>query len=75
METIKLLTGVGSTVEGQIDGLRLQRHGLHNYTHYGESSLPGLPWRIQFRLTGGERLVWLCGKDTANINPEKPLKP
>jgi hypothetical protein len=23
--------------------------------------------------SGGERLVWLCGKDTANINPEKPL--
>ena len=22
---------------------------------------------------GGEQLVWLCGKDTANINPEKPL--
>jgi hypothetical protein len=25
-------------------------------------------------VAGGERLVWLCGKDTANINPEKPLK-
>ena len=24
-------------------------------------------------IAGGERLVWLCGKDTANINPEKPL--
>ena len=24
-------------------------------------------------MTGGERLVWLCGKDTANINPQKPL--
>jgi hypothetical protein len=21
-----------------------------------------------------ERLVWLCGQETANINPEKPLK-
>jgi hypothetical protein len=25
-------------------------------------------------IAGGERLVWLCGKDTANINPEKTLK-
>jgi adenylyltransferase/sulfurtransferase len=25
-------------------------------------------------VAGGERLVWLCGRDTANINPEKPLK-
>jgi len=25
-------------------------------------------------IAGGERLVWLCGKETANINPEKPLK-
>jgi hypothetical protein len=22
----------------------------------------------------GEKLVWLCGRNTANINPEKPLK-
>jgi hypothetical protein len=21
-----------------------------------------------------EKLVWLCGRDTANVNPEKPLK-
>ena len=25
-------------------------------------------------IAGSERLVWLCGKDTANINPEKPIK-
>ena len=25
-------------------------------------------------IAGGERLVWLCGKETANINPEKTLK-
>jgi hypothetical protein len=25
-------------------------------------------------VAGGERLVWLCGKETANINPEKPIK-
>lgn len=23
---------------------------------------------------GGERLVWLCGRDTANVNPEAPMK-
>jgi hypothetical protein len=25
-------------------------------------------------VTVGERLVWLCGRDTANINPEKPVR-
>jgi activator of HSP90 ATPase len=25
-------------------------------------------------VAGGERLVWLCGRNTANINPEKPLQ-
>jgi hypothetical protein len=25
-------------------------------------------------VAGGKRLVWLCGRDTANINPEKLLK-
>jgi activator of HSP90 ATPase len=24
-------------------------------------------------IEGIERLVWLCGKNTANINPEKPI--
>jgi hypothetical protein len=25
-------------------------------------------------VVASERLVWLCGRDTANINPEKPLR-
>jgi hypothetical protein len=25
-------------------------------------------------VAGGERVVWLCGRHTANINPEKPLR-
>jgi adenylyltransferase/sulfurtransferase len=73
METIKLLAGVGSTLRGKLlvcdfSDMDFTAIDISKNTHcpvcHGEVSA----------VVGGERLVWLCGKDTANINPEKPLK-
>jgi molybdopterin/thiamine biosynthesis adenylyltransferase len=73
METIKLLTGVGQTLKGKLiicdfrdmdfTTLPIIENPRCSICH-GESK----------SIVGGERLVWLCGKDTVNINPEKPLK-
>jgi hypothetical protein len=73
METIKLLTGMGQTLKGKLmvcdfrdmdfTIVPIVKNPRCAVCH-GE--LPSA--------TGGERLVWLCGKDTANINPENPLK-
>ncbi|XHH10436.1 MAG: ThiF family adenylyltransferase [Candidatus Bathyarchaeia archaeon] len=73
METIKLLTGMGSTLKGKLvvcdfSDMDFTSIDIAKNTHcpvcHGEVS----------HIAGDERLVWLCGKDTANINPETPLK-
>ena len=72
METIKLLSGVGSTLKGKLlvcdfSDMDFTTIDISKSTHcpvcHGDVA----------SIAGGERLVWLCGKDTANINPEKPL--
>lgn len=73
METIKVLTGMGSTLKGKlmicdfndmyftaIDIVKRENCPVCQ----GAEVLPQLK----------EKLVWLCGRNTANINPEKPLK-
>jgi len=73
METIKLLTGIGSTLKGKLlvcdfTDLDFTTIDIAKNTRcpacHGETTEIG----------GGERLVWLCGRETANINPENPLK-
>ena len=73
METIKLLAGVGQTLKGKLlvcdfSDMDFTTIDISKSTHcpvcHGDLSA----------VAGGERLVWLCGRDTANINPEKPLK-
>lgn len=72
METIKLLAGIGTTLKGKLmvcdfSDMDFTTIDISKNTHcpvcHGEVST----------VVGGERLVWLCGRDTANINPEKPL--
>jgi len=73
METFKLLTGTCKTLKGKLlvcdfsdmDFTTIDiSKNIHCDVCHGEVS----------EIAGGERIVWLCGKDTANINPEKPLK-
>jgi molybdopterin-synthase adenylyltransferase len=72
METIKLLAGIGSTLKGKLlvcdfSDMDFTSIDISKSTHcsvcHGDLA----------SVAGGERLVWLCGRDTANINPEKPL--
>jgi hypothetical protein len=73
LETIKLLTGLGTTLKGKLlvcdfSDMDFTTIDISKSTHcpvcHGDVA----------SITGGGRLVWLCGKETANINPEKPLK-
>ncbi len=73
METIKLLTGMGSTLKNKLmvcdfsdmDFTTIDiSKNIHCPVCHGEAS----------GIAAGERLVWLCGRDTANINPETPLE-
>lgn len=73
METIKLLTGMGSTLKGK---LLVCDFSDMDFTAIDISKSTRCPicHGDVASIAGGERLVWLCGRDTANINPEKPLK-
>jgi molybdopterin-synthase adenylyltransferase len=73
METIKLLSGIGSTLKGK---LMVCDFSDMDFTVIEISKSIHCPvcQGDAVSIAGGERLVWLCGKETANINPEKPLK-
>ena len=73
METIKLLTGMGSTLKGK---LMVCDFSDMYFTTIDISKSANCPVcrGVLSSVAGGERLVWLCGRDTANINPEKPLR-
>jgi len=73
MEAIKLLAGVGSTLKNK---LMVCDFSDMDFTVIDISKSTHCPvcHGDVLSIAGGERLVWLCGKETANINPEKPLK-
>jgi molybdopterin/thiamine biosynthesis adenylyltransferase len=73
METIKILTGMGSPLKGKL--MVCDFNDMY-FTTIDISKREGCP-ACQGTLAPpelGEKLVWLCGRNTANINPEKPLK-
>ncbi len=73
MEAIKVLAGMGSPLKGKLmvcDFNDMYFTTVDTSKAANCSVCQGtLP-----QLERQERLVWLCGRDTANINPEKPLK-
>ena len=73
METIKILAGIGSTLKGKLLVCDFRDMDFTTIVISKSTRCPVCHGDI-FPIAGGERLVWLCGKDTANINPEKPLK-
>jgi adenylyltransferase/sulfurtransferase len=73
METIKLLAGIGSTLKGKLLVCDFSDMDFTSIDISKSTRCPVCHGDIS-SVAGGERLVWLCGRDTANINPEKPLK-
>ncbi|MCW4028779.1 MAG: HesA/MoeB/ThiF family protein [Candidatus Bathyarchaeota archaeon] len=73
METLKLLAGIGTTLKGK---LLVCDFSDMDFTAIDISKNKHCPTchNTLSPAVGGERLVWLCGKDTANINPPTPLK-
>jgi molybdopterin/thiamine biosynthesis adenylyltransferase len=73
METIKVLTGMGSPLKGKL--MVCDFNDMY-FTTIDISKGVNCPacQGTSAPLEQGERLVWLCGRNTANINPKKPLK-
>jgi len=73
METIKILAGMGVPLKGKLVVCDFSDMSFATIDISKNLSCPAcqgefLPSAL------GEKLVWLCGKTTANVNPEKPLK-
>lgn len=73
LETIKLLTGAGKTLKGKLLVCDFSDMDFTSIDISKNSRCPICHGDLS-SIAGGERLVWLCGRDTANINPEKPLQ-
>jgi len=73
METIKVLTGIGSPLKGKLMVCDFNDMYFTTIDISKGANCPACQG-TSAPLEQGERLVWLCGRDTANINPEKPLK-
>ena len=73
MEAIKVLAGIGSPLKGK---LMICDFDDMYFTTVETSKAANCPacHGASSSLEGQERLVWLCGQDTANINPEKPMQ-
>jgi molybdopterin/thiamine biosynthesis adenylyltransferase len=72
LETIKLIAGIGKPLKGK---LLVCDFTDIDFTTLDIAENPRCPvcHGAPEPAGGGERLVWLCGKDTANINPQTPL--
>ena len=73
METIKLLVGIGSTLKGKLLVCDFSDMDFISIEISKSTRCPVCHGDLS-SVASRERLVWLCGRDTANINPEKPLK-
>jgi adenylyltransferase/sulfurtransferase len=73
LETVKVLTGIGSALKGKLmicDFSDMYFAVIDVFKKEGCPVCEGLATAEEKK----EKLVWLCGRDTVNVNPEKPLK-
>jgi len=73
METIKLLTGMGTALKGKLMICDFSDMYFTVIDIFIRDGCPACQSKLMVPKTK-ERLAWLCGRNTANVNPEKPLK-
>lgn len=73
MEGIKVLTGIGSPLKGKLMVCDFNDMYFATVDTAKAANCPACQSPLTSLKRRG-RLVWLCGQDTANVNPEKPLK-
>jgi molybdopterin-synthase adenylyltransferase len=71
-EAIQLITGIGTPLKGKLMICDFTDMSFTTIDVAKRAKCPACEGELQPELK--DRLAWLCGKDTANINPEKQLK-
>jgi molybdopterin/thiamine biosynthesis adenylyltransferase len=72
MEAIKVLVGIGSPLKGKLMVCDFNDMYFTTVNTSKATNCPACKGKSSAALQ--EKLVWVCGQNTANINPEKPLK-
>jgi adenylyltransferase/sulfurtransferase len=72
-ETLKILTGMGSPLKGKLLVCDFSDMYFSTIEIFKRPSCPTCQARAE-EPTANEKIAWLCGRNTANVNPEKPLK-
>ena len=73
MEAIKVLTGMGLPLKGKLMVCDFNDMCFTTVDTSKAANCPACQGTLS-SLERRERLVWLCSRDTVNINPEKPSK-
>jgi len=73
METVKVLTGIGSALKGKLMICDFSDMYFTTIDVFKRENCPACKGAIAFP-EKREKLVWVCGRKTVNVNPEKPLK-
>jgi len=73
METTKVLTGMGSVLKGKLMICDFSDMYFTTIDIFKRENCPACKGIIAFP-EKREKLVWLCGRKTANVNPEKSLR-
>jgi len=73
METVKLLAGIGTPLKGKLMICDFSDMYFTIIDIYKRENCPACRGEAAFQKPR-EKLVWLCGRNTVNINPEKPAK-
>jgi adenylyltransferase/sulfurtransferase len=73
MEAIKLLAGVGSVLKNKLMVCDFSDMSFATVDISKNLQCPACHGEVAAGLPK-EKLVWICGLNTANINPEKPLR-
>jgi len=73
METIKTLSGMGTTLKGKLLICDFSDMYFATIDVFKRSNCP-VCHAGKEAPKASESLVWICGQNTANVNPEKPLR-
>lgn len=74
METIKVLAEIGSPLKNKLLICDFSDMTFTAIDIYKRENCPACQGTVASLSKAKEKLVWLCGRKTANINPEKPFR-
>lgn len=72
METMKLLSGIGEPLEGKLMVCDFRDMYFVVIDIFKKPDCPVCQRRVK-PVESKERLAWLCGRNTVNVNPQKPI--